>query len=65
MGEIVDFDELQPHTISEVICVKCYKRWIAVRPAAVFLKDIYCPNCGPGFVIETGQEFDSEYEEDY
>lgn len=52
---IVDFDEHQPHKVSEVMCVKCYKRWIAVRPEITKLKDIECPNCGSGYVIETGE----------
>ena len=44
--------------ISEVLCVKCLTRWIAVRPSNVMLKDIDCPTCKyKGAVIETGQEF--------
>ena len=44
--------------VSEVICVKCYKRWIAARERGILLKDIECPNCGPGYVINTGQTLD-------
>lgn len=44
------------HEVSEVICVKCGYRWIAVRPEGTLLKDIECEYCGQGFVIETGQE---------
>lgn len=47
-----------PHAVSEVICVKCHRRWIAVRPELTLLKDIECPTCGAGFVIETGEMFD-------
>ena len=43
------------YTISEVICVKCGHRWIAVRPEKTLLKDLECKNCGKGYVIETGQ----------
>lgn len=32
MGDIVDICANKPHTVSEVICLKCYKRWVAVRP---------------------------------
>lgn len=42
--------------VSEVICVKCARRWIAVRPVATKLKDLECSKCGAGFVIETGEE---------
>lgn len=51
-------DSKLPHVLSEVICIKCRSRWIAVRPANTLLKDIECNNCGPGFVIETGQNLD-------
>lgn len=43
------------YEVSEVICVKCYKRWIAVRPRETLLKELECPNCGAGYVINTGQ----------
>lgn len=52
---IVNIEEYQSHKVSEVICVKCYKRWIAVRPSITKLKDLECPNCGAGYVIETGE----------
>ena len=50
-----------PHNISEVICLKCLKRWIAVYPEETPLKDIEC-TCGEiGYVIKTGQElFENE-----
>lgn len=51
------------YKISEVICVKCAKRWIAVRPEETLLKDIECEHCGAGFVIETGQVIDDEKQE--
>jgi len=44
-----------PHKASEVICVKCGKRWIAVRPTETPLKELECDNCGKCFVIETGE----------
>jgi len=46
----------EPHEVSEVICIRCGKRWISARPEDTLLKDIECPNCGAGFVIETGQD---------
>lgn len=56
MNEILDNT---PHTVSEVVCLKCLKRWIAVRPSYVLLKDLEC-QCGEtGFVINTGQPIDS------
>lgn len=56
MGNITYIDERMPHVVSEVICVKCCKRWISVRPQETLLKHIECPNCGAGAIIETGQE---------
>ena len=53
---IVDFYKYCPHRVSEVICVKCGHRWIAVRPGGTLLKDLECPYCGPGYAIETGEE---------
>lgn len=55
MKKIVDFEELMEHTMSEVICVKCYDRHYCVRPTITPLKDLECKNCGAGFIIETGQ----------
>lgn len=60
MGDIVNIEANLPHCVAEVICVKCGKRWIGVWPEEVYLKDLVCENCGPGFVIMTGQEFDWE-----
>jgi hypothetical protein len=53
--KITNIEARKPHTVSEVICVKCGKRWISVRPEGTLLKDIECENCGAGYVIETGQ----------
>ena len=58
MDNVVDIDEKMPHTVSEVICLRCYKRWIAVRPTFTRLDELECPNCGAGYVIETGQEYE-------
>ena len=48
-------EEDMPHKVSEVICVKCGKRWISVRPEVTLLKQLECENCGCGYVIETGE----------
>ena len=61
-AKIVDIEENTPHKVSEVICVKCGKRWIAVRPTVTKLVDLECPNCGNGYVIETGEILD-DYED--
>lgn len=55
MDDLIRMEERKPHTVSEVICVKCGKRWVSVRPEDVLLKDLECPNCGKGYVIETGE----------
>ena len=58
---IIDFEENIPHEVSEVICINCKKRWIAVRPTVTLLKDIDCPGCNKtGYVIETGQKINEE-----
>lgn len=40
---------------SEVICLKCLRRWVAVFPQCVPLKNLECPEGHNGFVIKTGQ----------
>lgn len=65
MVNIVDINENTPHKVSEVICVNCKYRWLAVRPVGTFLKDIECPYCGmQGYVIETGEEIINGEEEE-
>lgn len=55
--KVINIEANEPHKASEVICVKCGKRWIAVRLSVIRLKDLHCDNCGPGYVIETGETF--------
>lgn len=53
---LTNIDDMRPHTVSEVICVKCGHRWLAVRPETTRLKELECPECHrQGFVIETGE----------
>lgn len=62
MGEndVIDINRNSPHKVSEVICVSCTYRWIAVRPEGVLLKSMTCPNCGVvGAVIETGEDLEN------
>ena len=42
---IVKLDEYRPHEVSELICLKCSHRWIAVYPEELLLKNIEC-KCG-------------------
>ena len=59
MGEIIDINDNIPHKVSEVICIKCLYRWIAVRPTTSKLKDLECAGCHKqGYVIETGEVFE-------
>lgn len=54
--KVIDINEYSPHKVSEVICIKCAYRWLAVRPVNTLLKDLECPQCElQGFVIETGE----------
>ena len=56
MAKEVDINENTPHKVSEVICINCKHRWIAVRPTVVRLTELECPECHQsGFVIETGE----------
>lgn len=57
-GRIIDINEGKPHVVSEVICVKCGRRWIAVRPEGTLLKELECPDCGAGYVINTGERME-------
>ena len=60
-ANITPIEEKMPHKVSEVICVRCCKRWIDVRPEGTLLKDMECPGCGQtGGVIETGEEIDDQ-----
>lgn len=57
MANTVDINDNTPHKVSEVVCLKCLYRWIAVRPTVTLLRQLQCPNCGQsGFAIETGEE---------
>jgi hypothetical protein len=61
MAQIVNIEKNMPHRVSEVICINCKYRWIAVRPSSTWLKDLQCPECDQqGYVIETGQIIDEE-----
>ena len=63
MAKEINIEEYQEHKVSEVICVKCGIRWIAVRPSATKLRNLECPHCGAGYVIETGEEINNDKEE--
>lgn len=61
MSEIHHIEENLPHKVSEVICINCKHRWIAVRPCVCKLKELECPECHEqGYVIETGEIIDTE-----
>ena len=59
-GMVLDLDSKRPHKVSEVICVKCGKRWLSVRPADTLLMQLVCETCGSGFVIEIGEVFEED-----
>lgn len=47
---------INENKVSEVICVSCYRRWIAARPTVTRLNELECPDCGmQGYAIETGE----------
>ena len=63
MSDIVDFTVLEekytgkkPHEVSELICLRCFNRYIGVYPEKTLLKDLQCSKClMKGFIIKTGQ----------
>lgn len=60
VGKIISIEENLPHKVSEVVCLKCLHRWIAVRPVGTKLKQLECPECGGFYAIETGEEINEE-----
>jgi hypothetical protein len=60
MNNVIDISKYKPHKVSKVICLRCFKRWIAVRPVDILLEDLECSECGKGFIIETGEEIEYE-----
>ena len=61
MSEIHYIEENLPHRVSVVICLKCLKRFVSVRPSTTLLKELECPQCHKqGYVIETGEIIDTE-----
>lgn len=59
MTDIHNIEENKPHRSSMVICLICYKRWIAIREIKTKLIDLECAGCGlRGFTIETGEWID-------
>lgn len=56
MAKEFNINDLSPHKVSEVICIRCGYRWISVRPLKTKLKSLECPNCNhQGYTIETGE----------
>lgn len=61
MAKTCNIEEQSPHKVSEVICIMCGHRWVAVRPVETRLIQLECPACHrQGFVIETGETFDND-----
>lgn len=65
MGKPLKFDPAanKPHKVSVVVCLRCLKRWVAVRPQENdLLAELQCPGCRmKGGAIETGQDLDAKY----
>ena len=58
---IIEFGNSKEHIVQELICIRCKKRFIDVRPTDVWLKDLQCPKCKKvGYLIATGQPLDKE-----
>lgn len=42
--------------VSQVICLGCFRRWLAARPIDTSLVELECPSCHEqGLAIETGE----------
>ena len=53
--KIIPIENYMSHKVSEVVCLGCLCRWVAVRPEETSLKSLEC-QCGKiGYVIETGE----------
>jgi Zn finger protein HypA/HybF involved in hydrogenase expression len=47
--------------VSQVICLGCFRRWIAARPVETRLDQLECPTCREiGLAIETGETSTAE-----
>ena len=49
------YDKDSPHEVAELICLKCYSRWIGVYPLNALLKEAECICGAKGYIIKTGQ----------
>ena len=56
-----DMDHIEsntPHSLGELMCVRCMTRFFAVWPTKMFLNDLVCPRCCElypvGSIIATG-----------
>jgi len=50
-----------PYKVSEVICVRCFYRYLSVRPIKTLLKELECRQCKSiESIIETGEDMDIE-----
>lgn len=47
---------INSNKVSQVICLSCYRRWIAARHVDTRLDELECPDCHQqGLAIETGE----------
>ena len=60
--KVVPIEKNLPHEVSELICLKCYSRWIGVYPQETLLKKLECKCGAVGFVIKTGQTIERDDE---
>ena len=58
---ITDIEANMEHEVSELICLKCFSRWIGVYPVQTPLKQLECKCGAVGYVIKTGQTLDEDY----
>lgn len=61
MAKIHKIEEGIDHILEENICLDCKHRFLDIKPANLWLKQLECPNCGKtGFIINTGEVIPNE-----
>lgn len=56
LAPVISIDKNMQYKVSIVVCLQCFRRWVAVRPTQTKLNTLECQQCGVGYVVETGEE---------
>ena len=60
MGKVVKLDDYRTYEVTtwEALCTMCLRRWVATTEVGIPLKKIICKKCGPGYVVDTGENIE-------